>query len=464
MADPILHIKDAYFFEVPKALWTSKRASVGDFPDAWIKNDPDFQRWEAERLYHSLADDGVKLPPEHDALHDWEHWQHDDHANFAKPFDQFLLEQAAVKDSPFAAAGQWALDAKHAKDWSDAKAVAGQLRGATGYVAQAKWSPAKLDAYNYHLSGKIVIPQVFGGELRNLHEAESGLCISKFMLVEAGVGLVLVLLFSWLARKVTAGSAPKGRLWNLLEVFVCFIRDEIAKPAIGGHHDDHGHDDHGPAEHGHGDHGHSHAAHGHHDDHGHAHGKAKAHHPDPATQYTPILCTIFFFILGCNLCGMLPWIGAPTGMWAVTFALAMVTLATVFIGGMRQFGFIGFFVNQVPSMDLAWPIAMVLKPALFVIEFGGLLIKHAVLSVRLLANMVAGHMVLLAIMGLAFGAHAAAIYTHDGVVSPMWWVSSTAAVVGCTLLSLLELFVAFLQAYVFTLLSALFIGASIHKH
>jgi F-type H+-transporting ATPase subunit a len=116
-------------------------------------------------------------------------------------------------------------------------------------------------------------------------------------------------------------------------------------------------------------------------------------------------------------------------------------------------------------MDLPVYMAVVLKPVIFVIELGGLLIKHGVLSVRLLANMMAGHMVLLAIIGLAFGATAASQFVlPNGDVSPMWWVAAICSVVGCALLSLLELFVAFLQAYVFTLLSALFIGAAIHKH
>jgi F-type H+-transporting ATPase subunit a len=78
--------------------------------------------------------------------------------------------------------------------------------------------------------------------------------------------------------------------------------------------------------------------------------------------------------------------------------------------------------------------------------------------------MVAGHLVLLAIMALAFGAEAASQYTTESGVSSTWWIASSAAIIGCTLLSMLELFVAFLQAYVFTLLSALFIGAAIHKH
>ena len=188
-------------------------------------------------------------------------------------------------------------------------------------------------------------------------------------------------------------------------------------------------------------------------------------HVDQATRFTPLLCTIFFFVLGCNLSGMIPWVGSPTAVFGVTFALAMVTLTTVFVAGMLQFGFFGFFANQVPTMDMPLYMAVVLKPAIFLIEFGGLLIKHIVLSIRLLANMLAGHMVLLAIMGLAFGATAMLQFVQaDGSVGVSWWITATIAVVGSALLSVLELFVAFLQAFVFTMLSALFIGASVHKH
>jgi F-type H+-transporting ATPase subunit a len=365
------------------------------------------------------------------------------------------------------------------------------------YFADASapaWSNDKIEAYNHHLSGKILIPQPFG-ELRNLHEAETtlvnptdkwmsagfvnrdnfGFAISKFMLIEVAVGLVLWILFSWLASRVSQGAAPRGTLWNLLETFVAFIRDEIARPALDGHHgaehgskpDSHGHHTHagqGHPPHGHIGHGHEQeAALG--DAIGHAAVVHHGHDPAPSVKYTPVLCTIFFFILGLNLAGMLPWVGAPTGTWAVTLALAIVTLLVGFLGGVKQFGLGGYFLNQIPSMDLPVYMAVVLKPVIFVIELGGLLIKHGVLSVRLLANMLAGHMVLLAIMGLAFGATAASQFVlPDGKVSAMWWVAAICSVVGCALLSLLELFVAFLQAYVFTLLSALFIGAAIHKH
>ena len=107
-------------------------------------------------------------------------------------------------------------------------------------------------------------------------------------------------------------------------------------------------------------------------------------------------------------------------------------------------------------MDLPLPLAIVLKPMIFAIEMLGLLIKHGILAVRLLANMVAGHLVLLGIMGLITAAATATLGT--------WATVASISVVGSTLFSLLELFVAFLQAYIFTVLSALFIGAAVHQH
>ena len=96
----------------------------------------------------------------------------------------------------------------------------------------------------------------------------------------------------------------------------------------------------------------------------------------------------------------------------------------------------------------------VLVPMIFAIEVLGLLIKHGVLAVRLLANMMAGHVVLAVI--IAFIAASAQ--------SLLWWAVMPASVFGATLLSMLELFVAFLQAYIFTFLSALFIGMAVHPH
>ena len=188
-----------------------------------------------------------------------------------------------------------------------------------------------------------------------------------------------------------------------------FIRDEVARPAIGKH---------------------------------------------DADRFLPYLWTIFFFVLTCNLLGMIPWLGSPTGALATTGALALLTFGTVVAGGSQKMGIVGFWKNQVPHMDLPGPLAIVLLPMIFLIEVLGLFIKHFVLAVRLLANMMAGHLVLAVIV-----AFIAAAWHHPAI-----WGVAPASILGSVALSLLELFVAFLQAYIFTFLSALFIGMAVHPH
>lgn len=263
--------------------------------------------------------------------------------------------------------------------------------------------------FNRGLAGKIIIPQPFA-TLENLHDKESGFAISKFMILEVVIGLLLVFVFSWVAQKVSSGAPPRGKLWNLLESVLLFIRDQVAVPAMGKHE---------------------------------------------AERFTPLLWTMFFFVLACNLFGLLPWLGAPTGAFAVTFGLACVTFATTVLAGMKQFGFVGFWLNLVPHMELPWWLTP-LKIPIFLIELLSLVIKHVILSVRLLANMVAGHLVLLGILGLV------TVAAHYSTAH--WLMVSGISVTSSTALSLLELFVAFLQAYIFTFLSALFIGAAVHHH
>jgi F-type H+-transporting ATPase subunit a len=176
----------------------------------------------------------------------------------------------------------------------------------------------------------------------------------------------------------------------------------------------------------------------------------------------PLFWTIFFFVLACNLFGMLPWMGAPTASFSVTTGLALVTLIVGIFAGVRKFGLLGHLGNQIPSMELPIYMAVIIKPLVYAIEVMGLMIKHGVLAIRLLANMVAGHLVILGIMGIAFGATAAARYAN--APSWQWPLAAVVAVVVSALFSLLELFVAFLQAYIFTFLSALFIGSTLHKH
>ena len=299
--------------------------------------------------------------------------------------------------------------------------------------------------FNEAMDGKVLIPQPFG-TLDSLFAMKSGFGISKYMILELVLAGILILLFTRVASKLRTGAAPKGAFANLFESMILFVRDQIARPAIDSHdhhdgHDDHAHDDHADTGH---SHGHVAVA---------AHAVLEQHDGD---RFVPLLLTLFFFVLGCNLLGMVPWAGSPTASFSVTLALAGVTFATVVVAGMAKFGFFGFFGNQVPSMDLPLPLAILLKPMIFAIEMLGLLIKHMILAVRLLANMVAGHLVLLGIMGLIT---TAATYSMG-----MWATVTGISVVSCTLFSVLELFVAFLQAYIFTFLSALFIGASVHQH
>ena len=406
MANPVLHIKDGYYFEVPKMLWRSRHDSKSDFPDWWVRLDDDFQFQEAGKIYDKLVTKhpGVGTFPAKDQfLDDYEHWKHSgaNHANAGKPFDAYLAsEEAEIYDY---------LDAEQ---WSDLQQeVRGEMAIGTYKESDAAWPQDKIDQYNHHLHGKILIPQPFG-EIKNLHEKADGFCISKFMVLEVVIALCMVGTFSWLGRRVRNGDRPKGRLWNFFESFLVFLRDDIAYPVFGKKDGD---------------------------------------------KFLPLLWTIFLFILGCNLLGMIPWLGAPTAAFGVTVALAVVILATgMMVGSLRlKPFFIGYWMNLLPHMDLPLIMAIPIKPMLMAIELLGLFIKHAVLAVRLLANMVAGHLVLLGIMGIALE------FASSGFA---WYVAAPISIVASTLFSCLELFVALLQAYVFTFLAALFLNAAIHHH
>jgi F-type H+-transporting ATPase subunit a len=157
---------------------------------------------------------------------------------------------------------------------------------------------------------------------------------------------------------------------------------------------------------------------------------------------------------------MLPWLGSPTGSLAVTGALALVAFGVTVGAGMLKMGPVGFWVGQVPHMELPLVLSIFLKPMIFFIEVMGLGIKHFVLAVRLLANMFAGHMVLSVILAFV-GAIGMAVTSY---FNPLFIGVSVASIFGAVCLSMLELFVAFLQAYIFAFLASLFIGMAVHPH
>ncbi len=238
-----------------------------------------------------------------------------------------------------------------------------------------------------------------------------GLQITRFMVVELVVALLMIGVFVPLAAKMKSGQPVRGRFWNLLEAFLLYLRNEVIVPAIG---------------------------------------------KKDADRFTPFLWTVFFFVLFCNLAGLIPWFGAsPTGALATTAVLSVCAFVVLVFSGMKKFGVVGFWLGQVPHMDLPFAIAIVLKPMLFAIEVLGLFVKHIVLSVRLLANMFAGHLVLAVFLGFIAA-------TADKIF--LWLGVTCASVLMCLCLNILELFVAFLQAYIFMFLSSIYIGMAQHQH
>ena len=204
------------------------------------------------------------------------------------------------------------------------------------------------------------------------------------------------------------GQAPKG-LQSFLEPLILFVRDDIAKPAIG---------------------------------------KKKY------IKYTPFLLSIFFFIFLNNLLGLVPFFpgGANlTGNIAVTMVLAMFTFVITTINGNRNYWKHIFNTPGVPWW-LKLPV-----PLMPLIEFMSIFIKPFVLMIRLFANITAGHIVALGFFSLIF------IFGEMGGVGAGIG-GGIFSVVFTIFLTFLELLVALIQAYVFTLLSALYLGMATEEH
>jgi len=153
--------------------------------------------------------------------------------------------------------------------------------------------------------------------------------------------------------------------------------------------------------------------------------------------------TLFFFILTCNLLGLVPWGATATGNISVTATLALTTFVLINLAGIRKQGLWHYVQSFIPHGLPFWLI-----PLMFVIEILGLFTKSFALCIRLFANMIAGHIVMLALISLIF------------IFKSIWIAPvSVAAAIG---VGLLEIFVALLQAYIFTMLTALFVGAAVN--
>ncbi|HYT04314.1 MAG TPA: F0F1 ATP synthase subunit A [Gemmatimonadales bacterium] len=168
-------------------------------------------------------------------------------------------------------------------------------------------------------------------------------------------------------------------------------------------------------------------------------------------KFAPYILTLFFFILYCNLFGLLPWGATATGNLAVTGALALTAFVTIEVSGFRALGPKGYLRTIVfvpPGMTGIGAVlmALIMTP----IEIIGKIVKPFALTLRLFANMTAGHFVILALLGLIF------IFSS--------WAVAAGSVAFVVFMMLLELLVAFLQAYIFALLTSVFIGMMQHAH
>ena len=186
-----------------------------------------------------------------------------------------------------------------------------------------------------------------------------------------------------------------------------------------------------------------------------------------AKTWTPVAMTFFTFILTCNLLGLIPFFefitfgggggSTVTGNFSVTVALAIITFFAIIIAGVKKHGFIGHWKNMIPG-DIPAPVLIILIP----IEIIGMFVKPFALTMRLGANMTAGHIGMVSIFALPIilgngipGAEGNLNYT-------IGFFAGFVSIILNTGIYALELIVSLVQAYVFTLLSCVFIGMAIH--
>lgn len=225
-----------------------------------------------------------------------------------------------------------------------------------------------------------------------------------FMIAAALLCLIVFIPMARSAARRDPSKAPSG-FSNAMEALILYFRDEVVRRNIG-------------------------------------HG---------ADGYTPFILTIFFFIWFMNLLGLTPLGVTATGNLSVTAALAIIAFVATEIAGMRALGPAGyastiFYIPKGLPNGLKPVMLLIMTP----VEFAGKLTKPFALAVRLFANMMAGHTLILAVLGLIF------VYQGFGI--------ATGSVLIVTVIMVLELFVATLQAYIFAMLTSVFIGLIRHAH
>jgi len=268
-------------------------------------------------------------------------------------------------------------------------------------VSDTEGDPEKVDVIHHVTDGNTLEFEPFGAiHLPTIRIGDFDISITRHVVMMWLACLVLLVLFISVGnayKNMKPTQAPKG-LANLIEVVVDFVRIEIAKANIG----------------------------------------------DGYERFLPYLLTVFFFILTCNLLGLVPYAATATSNISVTFTLALFTFLIVQFTMFKEHGLKGWLAHLTGGTPvLLWPI-------MIPVEFLSMFIKPFALMVRLFANMTAGHVVIVTLIGLIF-------------VFKSWLVVPAAVAITLAMYGL-ELFVAFMQAYIFTMLSSLFIGmAAAHE-
>jgi F-type H+-transporting ATPase subunit a len=209
--------------------------------------------------------------------------------------------------------------------------------------------------------------------------------------------VLLFFVMTGVAKAYKKSFVPKG-FTNFWELFIIFVRDEIARPTIGKGYE----------------------------------------------KFLPYLLTAFFFILFGNFLGLIPFSATFTSNIAVTATMAVFSFLVIQYGGIRNNGLFGYFKGLIPH-----GVPIFLVPIMIIVEFLGLLAKPFALAIRLFANMTAGHIVIYALISLIF------------VMQSAYWAGL--AIPMALFIYGLEILVALLQAYIFTILSSLFIGMAVHQ-
>ena len=256
-----------------------------------------------------------------------------------------------------------------------------------GHILDANFLEVPFINAHHVFDGRIPLPQfdpIFGIDLSITRHV---------VMMWAACAVLMVALTTAFRRPQTV---PSG-LANMFEAMVLFVRDEVVMPAMG----------------------------------------------DRGKPFLPYFLTVFFFILFCNLFGLLPYSATPTGNISVTAALALCSFALIQITGIVNNGLLGYFKSLVPS-GIPWWLLPIMVP----IEILGLFAKPFALCIRLFANMIAGHVAILVFLGL--------------IIMLQSYLLAPASIVLAAAIYMLEIFIAFIQAFIFTLLSALFVGMAAH--